>query len=173
MRNVETNKLINVIYHQNDYYVHEPNGDKHIVRDPDLIIEKHCWTILKFLPKQRERLLVNDVVRFGRVTFKVTELVITEEEIEQTAAAIEALQNGQFNVGEQIISEIGQIESLLDQSRKSIMNAVNLKNNLASSQSLGRNNTILLANNMPNLENKGISKLARTKSELRPYGNLN
>ena len=90
-KEVEKSKLINVIYHSGDYYIHEPNGDKKIVRDPDLIIEKHCWTILKFLPKSRQQLFANDVVRFGRVTFKVTELVITDEEIEQTAAAIEAL----------------------------------------------------------------------------------
>ena len=105
-----------MIYHQGDYYVHEPNGDKKIIRDPDLIIEKHCWMILKFLPKQRQQLFVNDVVRFGRVTFKVTELVITDEEIEQTAAAIEALQNGRFNVGEQLRSprDLNLNESLLD-----------------------------------------------------------
>ena len=52
------------------------------MRDPDLIIEKHLWTVLKFLPKQRQQIFVNDIVRFGRVTFKVTELVITPEEIE-------------------------------------------------------------------------------------------
>ena len=41
---------------------------------------------------------MNDVIRFGRVTFKVTELVITPEEIDAVQDAIEALQSGQFKV---------------------------------------------------------------------------
>ena len=59
----------------------EPSGDSYVPRDPDLIIEKHCWLIVKFLEGKRTKLVVNDVVRFGRVSFKVTELVITEQEI--------------------------------------------------------------------------------------------
>ena len=70
------------MYHEGEYYIHEPNGDKKVLRDPDLIIEKHIWTVLKFLPKSRQQIFVNDIVRFGRVTFKVTELVITPDEIE-------------------------------------------------------------------------------------------
>ena len=78
IKEVEKNKLVNIIYHDGYYYVHEPSGDKRVVRDPDLIIEKHIWLVLRFLPKQRQQIGVNDIVRFGRVTFKVTELVITE-----------------------------------------------------------------------------------------------
>lgn len=42
-------KLLNVMYNEGTYYLSEPNRDKSIVRDPDLIIEKHCWYIIKFL----------------------------------------------------------------------------------------------------------------------------
>lgn len=73
----EQQKLLNIVYHQGEYFVHEPSGDKRIPRDPDLIIDKHLWQILRFQPQQRSELQVNDVIRFGRVTFKVTELVIT------------------------------------------------------------------------------------------------
>ena len=74
----EKKKLINLVYHNGDYYVSEPNGDNYVPRDPDLIIEKHCWQIVKFLEGKKTKLLVNDVIRFGRVSFKVTELAITQ-----------------------------------------------------------------------------------------------
>ena len=77
MQAVEQKKILNVVYHQGDYFIHEPSGDKRVPRDPDLIIDKHIWEILRFKPAQRSLVEINDVIRFGRVTFKVTELVIT------------------------------------------------------------------------------------------------
>lgn len=77
----EDKKLLNIIYDHGNYYVSEPNGDHYIPRDPDLIIDKHCWLVLKFLENKKHKLKVNDVIRFGRVSFKVTELVVTAEEI--------------------------------------------------------------------------------------------
>ena len=75
----EKQKLINVMFHDDSYYLHEPFPDEIHKRDPDLIIEKHCWHVVKFMPKMRCEIKWNDVIRFGRVTFKVTELVITPE----------------------------------------------------------------------------------------------
>lgn len=75
----ERKKLVNVIYHDKKYFVQEPWPDKVMKRDPDLIIEKHLWIILRFMPKMRTEIGLNDVIRFGRLTFKVTEFVITEE----------------------------------------------------------------------------------------------
>ena len=49
----------------------------------------------------RYRLQLNDVVRFGRVTFKVTELAITLEEIENAQLALDQLQNGIFHVAKE------------------------------------------------------------------------
>ena len=46
-------KLLNVLYNEGTYYLSEPNRDKSIVRDPDLIIEKHCWHIIKFLEQKK------------------------------------------------------------------------------------------------------------------------
>ena len=77
----ESKKLMNVMFHNGAYYVHEPFPDKHHKRDPDLIIEKHCWLVVKYLQKMRAPIKMGDVVRFGRVTFKVTELVITKKDI--------------------------------------------------------------------------------------------
>ena len=45
----ESKKLLNVMYHDGDYYICEPFPDKRHKRDPDLIIEKHCWLVLKYL----------------------------------------------------------------------------------------------------------------------------
>lgn len=79
----EKEKLVNIMFHDGSYYVHEPFPDKVHKRDPDLIIEKHCWLVLKYLTKLRTLVKINDVVRFGRVTFKITELVVTKQEIEK------------------------------------------------------------------------------------------
>ena len=76
---MEKDKLINVMHHQGRYFLQEPFPDEVHKRDPDLIIEKHCWQVVKYLPKMRCEVKWNDVIRFGRVTFKVTELVITPE----------------------------------------------------------------------------------------------
>lgn len=75
----ENNRLVNIMYHGDDYYIQEPYPDKDFKRLPDLIIEKHCWRVLKFMPKMQCVVKWNDVIRFGRVTFKVTELVITDD----------------------------------------------------------------------------------------------
>jgi len=85
----ERRKLINIMFHDGDYYLHEPFPDKVHKRDPDLIIEKHCWLVLKYMQKMRDRIQVNDVVRFGRVTFKVTELVLTKHEIEKAKVTLD------------------------------------------------------------------------------------
>lgn len=73
----EREKLVNIMYHKGSYFVQEPFPDIVHKRDPDLIIEKHCWKVIKYLPKMRCEVHWNDVIRFGRVTFKVTELVVT------------------------------------------------------------------------------------------------
>ena len=86
------------MYHDDSYYIHEPFPDKVHKRDPDLIIEKHCWLVLKYMHKLRTRIRVNDVVRFGRVTFKVTELVLTRRDIEKAQQTLEQLHNGIFKV---------------------------------------------------------------------------
>ena len=71
--------MLGVIYHEGRYFVQEPWADRVFRKDPDSAIEKHAWLILRFMPKQRAEVRVNDVVRFGRVSFKVTELVLTQE----------------------------------------------------------------------------------------------
>lgn len=78
--------------------MHEPSGDKRVPCDPDLVIDRHLWLMAKFLIKERTQVRVNDVLRFGRVTFRVTELVITKQEIEETNMALENLKNGIFSM---------------------------------------------------------------------------
>ena len=90
---VEKKKLINVLFHQGEYYVTEPNGDMNVPRDPDLVIDRHCWLIIKFTENRKTKVKVNDVIRFGRVSFKVTELVITPDEIKHAAAILEWAKN--------------------------------------------------------------------------------
>ena len=85
----ERRKLVNVIYHNDRYYVQEPWADRKFSRAPEVVIDRHLWLILKYLPKQRLELNINDVIRFGRVSFKVTELVVTRTQISDAALAID------------------------------------------------------------------------------------
>ena len=71
------------MYHNGTYYIHEPFPDQRHKRDPELIIEKHCWLVLKYMQKMKMQIKLNDVVRFGRVSFKVTEFVLTKQEIDK------------------------------------------------------------------------------------------
>ena len=82
MHEDESKKLMNIAFHQGNYFIQEPFPDKNHKRDPDLIIEKHCWMVLKYMNKMKAEVKIGDVVRFGRVTFKITELAVTKEEIE-------------------------------------------------------------------------------------------
>lgn len=108
------------MYNDGDYLISEPNSDKQIVRDPDLIIEKHCWLIIKFLEQKKSPVVVNDVIRFGRVSFKVTELVITDQEIREAQQILDwANNNNEFiiapdevNVSQRNMSDIDLDRSL-------------------------------------------------------------
>ena len=93
MQAAESKKLVNVVFDKGTYYISEPNGDQYVPRDPDLIIDKHCWYIIRFLENKKHRVKVNDVIRFGRVSFKVTELVVTPEEIKEAREILQWAKN--------------------------------------------------------------------------------
>ena len=52
------------------------NDDEH----EDNIIDNHLWLIMKFMPKKCHDISVSDVIRFGRIPFKVTKLVLDVEQ---------------------------------------------------------------------------------------------
>ena len=55
------------------YFLHEPkNNDE----NKDNIIDNHLWLVMKFMPKKSHEIVVGDVVRFGRIPFKITKLVV-------------------------------------------------------------------------------------------------
>ena len=69
----EENKLLNIIYFDKDYYLYEPrNTDENL----DNIIDNNLWLIMRFLPKKCHEVVVGDVIRFGRIPFKVAKLVL-------------------------------------------------------------------------------------------------
>ena len=41
------------MYHNDRYYVQEPWADRKFSRAPEVVIDRHLWLILKYLPKQR------------------------------------------------------------------------------------------------------------------------
>lgn len=66
-------KLMNVVFHKGKYYLFEPrNRDE----EEDNIIDNHLWLVMKYLPKKRHQVKLNDVIRFGRIPFKITKLVL-------------------------------------------------------------------------------------------------
>ena len=68
----DSRKLLNIIYLDGKYYLHEPkNKDE----NKDNIIDNHLWLVMKFMPKKSHEVSVGDVVRFGRIPFKVTKLI--------------------------------------------------------------------------------------------------
>lgn len=67
------NKLLNIMFHRGKYFLYEPkNKDE----EDDNIIDNHLWLIMKFLPKKRYPIKQGDVVRFGRIPFKMTKCVL-------------------------------------------------------------------------------------------------
>ena len=45
----ESRKLLNIMYHKSNYFISEPFPDQVHKRDPEVIIEKHGWLVLKYL----------------------------------------------------------------------------------------------------------------------------
>ena len=70
-------KLLNIAYHEGKYISFEPRNDNEL---EDNIIDNHLWLIMKFMPKKCHNISVDDVIRFGRIPFKVTKLVLNVAE---------------------------------------------------------------------------------------------
>ena len=67
---------MNIIYHDDFYYLYQPNN---VNENEDNIIDNHLWLIMKFMPKKCHDVNLGDVIRFGRIPFKVTKLVVNVE----------------------------------------------------------------------------------------------
>ena len=75
--NRDEKKLLNIMFHDGHYYLNEPRN-KH--ENVDNIIDNHLWFIVKFMPKKHIQIGLSDVVRFGRIPFKVAKLVLDVEQ---------------------------------------------------------------------------------------------
>jgi len=76
MPQVKQNKLLNIIYNNGDYYIYHPgNVDRksHINQ-----IDNFLWKIIKFAPLGLVKLSEGDVVRFGRIPFKVSRIFVNQ-----------------------------------------------------------------------------------------------
>jgi hypothetical protein len=67
---------MNIIFHKGKYKLFEPrNKDE----QEDNIIDNHLWLVMKYLPKKRHLVTLGDIIRFGRIPFKITKLVLDVE----------------------------------------------------------------------------------------------
>lgn len=41
--------MLNIMYHDSNYFISEPFPDKVHKRDPDVLIDKHIWLVLKYM----------------------------------------------------------------------------------------------------------------------------
>mmetsp|Transcript_33673 Transcript_33673/g.52003 ORF Transcript_33673/g.52003 Transcript_33673/m.52003 type:complete len:196 (+) Transcript_33673:833-1420(+) len=69
----DEDKLVNVMYHDHKYYLFEPRNED---ENQDNIIDNHIWLIMKFMPKKQHEVGLGDTVRFGRIPFKISKLVL-------------------------------------------------------------------------------------------------
>jgi hypothetical protein len=68
-------KLVNFIYHEGNYFTMEGrNKDANKFN----IIDNHLWYITKFMPNKQVEVKEGDVIRFGRIPFKIAKMVLTE-----------------------------------------------------------------------------------------------
>lgn len=61
-------KLLNILYNDTKYYVYEPKNANYSKYN---IIDNHLWLITKFAVSKKVELKEGDVVRFGRIPFKI------------------------------------------------------------------------------------------------------
>lgn len=73
---MQEQKLLNLIYHNDRYFVYRPENER---ENSDNIIDNHLWLIIRHLPKNQAKINLGDIVRFGRIPFKVTKLVLDVE----------------------------------------------------------------------------------------------
>ena len=48
------------MYHEGKYFIQEPWADRKFTKDPDVIIEKHIWLVLRFMQRKRVEVKLND-----------------------------------------------------------------------------------------------------------------
>lgn len=68
---------MNIIYHNDRYYLFEPRNNK---ENTDNIIDNHLWLITRFMPNKQIEAKLGDVIRFGRIPFRVTKIVLDVHE---------------------------------------------------------------------------------------------
>lgn len=66
-------KLINVLFHEGSYHLFEPQN---VGQSKYNIIDNNLWLACKFMPDKQIEVKEGDVIRFGRIPFKIAKLVL-------------------------------------------------------------------------------------------------
>jgi hypothetical protein len=78
-------KLVNFIYHDGAYFTMEGRNKE---ANKFNIIDNHLWYITKFMPNKQVEVKEGDVIRFGRIPFKIAKMVLTEGDEDEGIGAV-------------------------------------------------------------------------------------
>jgi hypothetical protein len=69
-------RLMNIVHHKGLYYLSEPGSFDNSEMSNEMLIDKKLWLIASQMPSQMCTVQVKDVVRFGRIPYLVSRLVL-------------------------------------------------------------------------------------------------
>ena len=67
---------MNVIYHDQNYHIYQPHKQSEsleIERESETQIDQSLWLVIRYMSERKVRIKAGDVMRFGRVAFRIKE----------------------------------------------------------------------------------------------------
>jgi hypothetical protein len=74
----KTDSLINLIYHDESYMIAHPGNRLDQPSNLNCSIDNSCWVVVSELPNKTHTVKIGEVLRFGRVCFKVTQIRLND-----------------------------------------------------------------------------------------------
>ena len=65
--------MINIVYNDGQYFLYEPQN---VDMNQYNIIDNYLWLAARFMPESQIEVQEGDVIRFGRIPFKIAKLVL-------------------------------------------------------------------------------------------------
>jgi hypothetical protein len=65
--------MLNIVYNEGQYYLYEPAN---VAMNEYNIIDNYLWLAARYMPDKQIEVKEGDVIRFGRIPFKIVKLVL-------------------------------------------------------------------------------------------------